>query len=95
MEFKGNTAKVTDVRADEEENTHSCLQIGGTIFSSVMVQEAWFKVCDSGAVVQRVWWVNPTSTTRNDTFPGKIVIVVIKQQKEQRWLGRKKLKERE
>ncbi|GKB56620.1 hypothetical protein Tco_0912806, partial [Tanacetum coccineum] len=42
-------------RANEEENTHSCLQIGGTIFSSVMVQEACLKACGSGAVIHEPW----------------------------------------
>ncbi|GKD83749.1 hypothetical protein Tco_1350588, partial [Tanacetum coccineum] len=62
-----NWSAVLGARANEEENTHSCLQIGGTMSVS---QGLWFRSCDSGAVVQRVWWVNPTSTTRNDTFPG-------------------------
>nr|GEY79857.1 hypothetical protein [Tanacetum cinerariifolium] len=55
-EFKGNTAKVTDsyegARADEEENTHSCLQIGGAMRrgSRSVIQEPWFRGC--GGLIQ-------------------------------------------
>ncbi|GJY52233.1 hypothetical protein Tco_0443080, partial [Tanacetum coccineum] len=51
-----NWSAVSDARANEEENTHSCLQIGGTIFSSVMVQEACLKACGSGAVIHEPWF---------------------------------------